>query len=578
VSLLDMSERAFKAEARVAELEVALRDCVDAWDSDEGLTPACERGRKLLSSSASTDTTLPSTSAGNFETGGSTNMRTAGESPDLGEVRRHCVPGNRPEKQPSETAGAVQPASVGGSNCDSVSALADGAVKKSAPERARSSEACAHCGATDTITVEGQCANVRSCCQRFTEQAVERLFPRTNEPRPGGGARATMPGCPLGALGHNPAKHGQGCAGCDAEHERVFAKHVGALEASAKAMCDTAGVTLGIDPRPQEATQFAQTTVDEIMRENYPVVTNKTLLQPRVRDSASKPRPHLIAGEFQSDKYPTTPRGKVPLSVKDPTAQDLLWEYAQRRRVVDAEFSDDLEEALRNVGYVHRVNEPLPRTFDEVARDFIACMRNGKTSAGTRRIGSTDEWLHYWVGPLDEPRSGEARGQFTCPECGREHSGVTCEMLDAAGTPRPDKALPDPAVVVAAIVDHLRDQAAGFSLWRGAKAEGGKKALYNYADWLERNWEQAVLPRVAAIRPRPETAMQTMQVAATETIGVMQAQINRLQRVADAAKVFASLSVLDSRHREAGKALDDALKAVPTGSEEGATDNSTGTT
>ena len=62
---------------------------------------------------------------------------------------------------------------------------------------------------------------------------------------------------------------------------------------------------------------------------------------------------HLVDGEFQSDKYPTTPRGKVPLSVKDTTAQDLLWEYAQRRRVVDAEFSDDLEAALKAAGYAH---------------------------------------------------------------------------------------------------------------------------------------------------------------------------------------------------------------------------------
>lgn len=61
---------------------------------------------------------------------------------------------------------------------------------------------------------------------------------------------------------------------------------------------------------------------------------------------------HLIDGEFQSDKYPTTPRGKVPLSCKDPTAQDLLWEYAQRRRSVDAEFSADLETALKLAGYV----------------------------------------------------------------------------------------------------------------------------------------------------------------------------------------------------------------------------------
>lgn len=63
---------------------------------------------------------------------------------------------------------------------------------------------------------------------------------------------------------------------------------------------------------------------------------------------------HLICGQFQSDKYPTTPRGKVPLSVNDPTAMDLLWEYAQRRRAVDAEFADDLETALRVAGYPSR--------------------------------------------------------------------------------------------------------------------------------------------------------------------------------------------------------------------------------
>ena len=68
---------------------------------------------------------------------------------------------------------------------------------------------------------------------------------------------------------------------------------------------------------------------------------------------------HLIDGEFQSDKYPTTPRGKVPLSVKDKTAQDLLWEYAQRRRSVDAEFSDDLETALRGTGYRPLTNESV---------------------------------------------------------------------------------------------------------------------------------------------------------------------------------------------------------------------------
>lgn len=61
---------------------------------------------------------------------------------------------------------------------------------------------------------------------------------------------------------------------------------------------------------------------------------------------------HIIDGEFQSDKYPTCPPGKVPLSVKDRTAQDLLWEYAQRRRRVDAEFSNDLETVLKAAGYV----------------------------------------------------------------------------------------------------------------------------------------------------------------------------------------------------------------------------------
>lgn len=67
-------------------------------------------------------------------------------------------------------------------------------------------------------------------------------------------------------------------------------------------------------------------------------------------------RPHIVDGEFQSDKYPTCPRGKVPLSVKDPTAQDLLWEYAQRRRAVDAEFAADLETCLVAAGHlpIHR--------------------------------------------------------------------------------------------------------------------------------------------------------------------------------------------------------------------------------
>jgi len=55
--------------------------------------------------------------------------------------------------------------------------------------------------------------------------------------------------------------------------------------------------------------------------------------------------------KFQSDKYPTCPPGKVPLSTKDPMAQDLLYIYAKRRQRIDAEFSSDLIECLKADGY-----------------------------------------------------------------------------------------------------------------------------------------------------------------------------------------------------------------------------------
>lgn len=46
----------------------------------------------------------------------------------------------------------------------------------------------------------------------------------------------------------------------------------------------------------------------------------------------------------------------VPFKCTDPMAQDLLWEYARRRRSVDPEFADDLQEALRIKGF-----DPLGR-------------------------------------------------------------------------------------------------------------------------------------------------------------------------------------------------------------------------
>ena len=60
-------------------------------------------------------------------------------------------------------------------------------------------------------------------------------------------------------------------------------------------------------------------------------------------------RDHLTTtGEFQSDKYPWCPDGFVPIKVTDPMARDLLTVYANRRQVVDEEFTRDLLEALDN--------------------------------------------------------------------------------------------------------------------------------------------------------------------------------------------------------------------------------------
>jgi hypothetical protein len=91
---------------------------------------------------------------------------------------------------------------------------------------------------------------------------------------------------------------------------------------------------------------------------------------------------HLIDGEFQSDKYPTTPRGKVPLGVRDEMAQDLLWEYARRRRRVDAEFSDDLEAALRLSG-----SSPPIKAYRSVGwRCEISVSSDPDDSGGIRSI------------------------------------------------------------------------------------------------------------------------------------------------------------------------------------------------
>lgn len=60
---------------------------------------------------------------------------------------------------------------------------------------------------------------------------------------------------------------------------------------------------------------------------------------------------HIIDGQFQSDRHPTAPRDTVPLDVKEPRDQDLIWEYAERARVDDAGFADELQALLKSHGF-----------------------------------------------------------------------------------------------------------------------------------------------------------------------------------------------------------------------------------
>lgn len=99
---------------------------------------------------------------------------------------------------------------------------------------------------------------------------------------------------------------------------------------------------------------------------------------------------HLIDGEFQSDKYPTTPRGLVPLKTADVNAQDLLWEYAQRRRPIDAEFSDDLESALKLNGFA-------PDTPDSDLQERI----KGALGVLRNEYLPEDEALHWAIRILE---------------------------------------------------------------------------------------------------------------------------------------------------------------------------------
>jgi len=59
---------------------------------------------------------------------------------------------------------------------------------------------------------------------------------------------------------------------------------------------------------------------------------------------------HINAdGQFQSDKYPWCKSGFVPLKLTDPMAFSALWIYADQRKNVDPDFSNDLQQCLRKI-------------------------------------------------------------------------------------------------------------------------------------------------------------------------------------------------------------------------------------
>jgi len=93
---------------------------------------------------------------------------------------------------------------------------------------------------------------------------------------------------------------------------------------------------------------------------------------------------HLIDGQFQSDKYPTTPRGFVPLKTTDRDAQPVLWAYAQAHRARDPEFSADLETALRNAGFVPPDNPPTTSIRVEMPGDQLLVKESGVRASALR--------------------------------------------------------------------------------------------------------------------------------------------------------------------------------------------------
>lgn len=73
---------------------------------------------------------------------------------------------------------------------------------------------------------------------------------------------------------------------------------------------------------------------------------------------------HLVGGTFKSDKYDWCPAGFVALKLTDKDAQPFLWGYAETHRARDSSFTDDLQQALKNVGF----SPPSLEDVDELER------------------------------------------------------------------------------------------------------------------------------------------------------------------------------------------------------------------
>lgn len=67
---------------------------------------------------------------------------------------------------------------------------------------------------------------------------------------------------------------------------------------------------------------------------------------------------------------------------------------------------------------------------DSACQPGVTCDEHTYDAAGIAEVRQAEE-------EAKGPRTKEAQvSQFTCPMCGREHSGVSCEFLDATGAPR----------------------------------------------------------------------------------------------------------------------------------------------